>query len=91
MADIKKLLNKRGWTGRELGILEVTNMAVMFREALAGQEPKGIVSQAQLQKMINGIKEREQGVVYNGYISIHEWLSLKYNIAQTQFQQAQLQ
>lgn len=91
MADIKKLLNKRGWTGRELGILEVTNMAVMFREALAGQKPKGIVSQAQLQKMINGIKEREQGVVYNGYISIHEWLSLKYNIAQTQFQQAQLQ
>jgi len=91
MANLKRLLNKKGWTGRELGILEVSNMAIMFREALAGQEPKGIVSQQQLQKMINSIKEREQGAVYNGYISIHEWLSVKYNASQAQFQQAQLQ
>ncbi len=41
--------------------------------------------------MINGITDRQQGQVYNGYISIHEWLSIRYNIAQTQLQQAQLQ
>ena len=90
MADIKRLLNKKGWTGRELGILELTNMAVMFRQALEGKEPQPIVEQAQLRKMINTITDHQQGQVYNGYISIHEWLSIRYNIAQTHLQQAQL-
>lgn len=91
MADIKRLLNKKGWTGRELGILELTNMAVMFRQALEGKQPEPIVDQARFRTMINGITDRQQGKVYNGYISIHEWLSIRYNIAQTQLQQAQLQ
>ncbi len=91
MADIKRLLNKKGWTGRELGILELTNMAVMFKQALEGKEPEPLVEQAQFRKMINSITDRQQGQVYNGYISIHEWLSIRYNIAQTQLQQAQLQ
>ena len=37
MADIKRLLKKKGWTGRELGILELSNMAIMFRQALEGK------------------------------------------------------
>lgn len=89
--DIKRLLNKKGWTGRELGIIELTNMAVQFRQALQGEEPKPLIETSQLQKMVNEIKDPVQGRAYNGYISIHEWLSLKYNIAQTQIQQAQLQ
>ena len=91
MADIKRLLKKKGWTGRELGILELSNMAIMFRQALEGKEPQPIVEQARFQEMINGITDRQQGQIYNGYISIHEWLSIRYNIAQTQLQQAQLQ
>lgn len=91
MADIKRLLNKKGWTGRELGILELTNMAIMFRQALEGKEPQPLVEQAQFRKMINTITDSKQGRIYNGYISIHEWLSIRYNIAQTQLQQAQLQ
>lgn len=91
MADIKRLLNKKGWTGRELGILELTNMAIMYKQALEGKEPKPLVEQEQFRKMINSITDRQQGLVYNGYISIHEWLSIQYNIAQTQLQQAQLQ
>jgi len=91
MADIKRLLKKKGWTGRELGILELSNMAIMFRQALEGKEPQPIVDQARFREMINGITDRQQGQIYNGYISIHEWLSIRYNIAQTQLQQAQLQ
>lgn len=91
MADIKRLLNKKGWTGRELGMLELTNMAVMFRQALEGKQPEPIVDQARFRTMINGITDRKQGQIYNGYISIHEWISIRYNIAQTQLQQAQLQ
>ena len=91
MADIKRLLNKKGWTGRELGIIELTNMALNFQQRLQGKEPKDLVDRAQFQRMISGITDKEQGRIYNGYIAIHEWLSLHYNIAQTQLQQAQLQ
>lgn len=91
MADIKRLLNKKGWTGRELGIIELTNMALNFQQRLQGKEPKDLVDRAHFQRMISGITDKEQGRIYNGYIAIHEWLSLHYNIAQTQLQQAQLQ
>lgn len=91
MADLKKLLNKRGWTGRELGIIAVEDLAIRFQELLAGEPVKGIVSNTQLSKMIHSIKDPAEGQVYNGYLAIYDWLTMKYNIAQTQFQQAQLQ
>ena len=68
--DMKRLLNKKGWTGRELGIIELTNMAVQFRQALQGEEPKPLIETSQLQKMVNEIKDPVQGRAYNGYISI---------------------
>lgn len=91
MADIKRLLNKKGWTGQEMGIIELTNMALNFQQRLRGEEPKDLVDRATFQKMLNGITDIEQRRIYSGYVSIHEWLSLHYNIAQTQLQQAQLQ
>lgn len=91
MADIKRILNKKRWSGRELGILELTNMAILFRQALSGEEQTPLVNKAQFAKMLSTIKDSTQGAIYNGYISIHEWISIRYNIAQTQLQQAQLQ
>lgn len=90
MADIKRLLSKKGWTGRELGILELTNMCAIFRQAVEGKDPRPIVEQTQLRMMINAITDGQQRQIYNGYISIHEWISVQYNIAQTHLQQAQL-
>lgn len=91
MADIKKLLRKRGWTGRELGILEVTNMAVNFRRRIEGEaDPNPLIDKAQFKRMLDdNLKDREQIRIYNGYLSIHEWLTLYYNIAQGNLQQAQ--
>ena len=92
MADIKKLLNKKGWTGRELGIIELTNMSELYRQGLEGNpDPKPLIDPAQFQKMINGIVERSQGMIYNGYISIHEWIQVQLNVALSQEQQLQLQ
>lgn len=91
MADIKRLLNKKGWTGKELGILELTNMANLFRQRMSGnQNPTPLVTKGQFQKMLSSITDSTQGRIYNGYIAIHEWLSLAYNIALTNEQQAQL-
>jgi hypothetical protein len=90
MANIKRLLNKKGWTGRELGILELTNTAICFKQAQEGKPQEPLVETAQFRKMLNTITDRQQGQIYNGYISIHEWISIRFNVAQTQFQQAQL-
>ena len=91
MADIHKLLEKQNLTGQELGIIELTNMAVQFKQALKGEKPKALIEASQLQQMVNQLKDPTQAKIYGGYISIHEWLLIKYNIAQTQIQQAQLQ
>lgn len=91
MADIKKLLDKQNLTGQELGIIELTNMAVQFKQALNGEKPRALIEASQLQQMVNQLKDPIQAKIYGGYISIHEWLLIKYNIAQTQIQQAQLQ
>ena len=90
MANIKRLLNKKGWTGRELGIIEVTNMAVMYKQRLNGEPVKPIVTPEQFKKMINTVDSPAQGKIYNGYLTIHEWIALHYNIAQSNVQQAQL-
>lgn len=91
MADIKRLLNKKGWTGKELGIIEVTNMALNFKHRLYGEPEKDLIEHEQFQKMINEIKDPVQGRAYNGYIALHEWIVLVFNIAQGQLQQAQVQ
>lgn len=89
--NIKTLLNKKGWTGRELGIIELTNMCVLFKQSLSGvADPKPLVEQGQFQKMLNSITDSYHGKIYNGYISIHEWLKLHYNIRMAHEQQAQL-
>ena len=90
MASIKRLLNKKGWTGRELGILEITNMAVMYKQQVTGQPVKPIVEKEKFQTMVNTITSPAQGNIYNGYLRIHEWIALNYNIAQSNMQRAQL-
>ena len=90
--QIKTLLNKKGWTGRELGIIEITNMCSVFTQRMQGIDPPiPIVTKAQFQGMLNSLQDSYQGRIYNGYISIHEWISLYYNIANSNEQQAQLQ
>ena len=62
MADIKRLLNKKGWTGKELGILELTNMATLFRQRISGnQNPTPLVTKWQFKKMISSIKDSTKG------------------------------
>lgn len=91
MADIKKLLNKKGWTGRELGIIELTNMCHIFKQGLEGKmPPTPLVERGQFQKMLNSIQDSQQGKTYNGYIAIHDWISKHYSQKLAYEQQAQL-
>ena len=79
--DLKRLLNKKTWTGRELGIIELTQMALMAKQKGEGVEnPTPLVEPGQFQAMINGL-DAAQGKIYNGYISIHKWLQVYYPVA----------
>lgn len=91
MADIKRLLNKKGWTGRELGIIEITDMATAFANDLAGKPSKPLVEDNEFMRMLGSLTDKHQAKIYSGYIAIHKWLTIAYNIAQTNLMQAQMQ
>ena len=89
--NIDKLLKKQGWTGEELGRLAIANTFTGFSQALQGvKDPKPLISDADFTKMINTIKEPEEGRAYNDYLKIHDWIRTTYNMAIAQEQQAQL-
>lgn len=91
MLNIDRLLKKKGWTGEELGRLELANTLNMFSQSLQGiQEPVPIVSKADFRKMLDTITDPIEGRIYNGYISIHEWFSTAYTYATANEQQAYL-
>lgn len=91
MLNIDRLLKKKGWTGEELGRLELANTLNMFSQSLQGiQEPVPIVSKADFRKMLDTITDPIEGRIYNGYISIHEWFSTAYTYATANEQQAHL-
>ena len=89
--NIDKLLKKQGWTGEELGRLEIAIAFTGFSQSLQGvKDPKPLISEADFQKMLNTIKEQEEGRTYNNYLKIHEWIAKVYNMAIAHEQQAQL-
>ena len=91
MANIKRLLKKKSWTGQELGQIELTNLAEAYKNILAGKrDAPPLIDPAVFTRMVESLPDAEQGHIYNGYISIHDWISIKVNIANTQYQLAQL-
>lgn len=89
--NIDKLLKKQGWTGEELGRLELANTFTGFSQVLQGvKDPKPLISEADFQKMLDTIKEQEEGRTYNNYLKIHDWIAKLYNMAIAHEQQAQL-
>ena len=81
-ASISRLLNKKGWTGKELGRIEIANMVKLFADSKAGViDPEPIVPIEKLRQMVSALST-PQRMEYNGYTSIHNWIVNKYNMAQ---------
>lgn len=91
MLNIDKLLKKKGWTGSELGRLEVITTLQGYSQAKQGKEPQPAVSRSDFQKMLSTIQDPIEESIYNGYIAIHKWLADKATLALAHEQQAQLQ
>lgn len=91
MLNINSLLKKKGWTGKELGRLEMVNTLDTFRQCLEGVlEPKPIISKTDFRKMLDTITDPQEEIIYNGYMAIHAWFSTMYSGAVAQEQQAYL-
>lgn len=93
MLNINRLLKKKGWTGAELGKLELANTALAYKKAVEADNPEQepVISREDFRKMLNTLTDPVEGRVYNGYVSIHNWISTTMQIAIAQNQQAQLQ
>lgn len=89
MADIEKILRKRKPTGKEVGILAITNACDLFRQTNAGiEEPVPIVTADKLTRMINSLTEM-QSQVYQEYATMYSWLILQFSKANEQVSLAQ--
>ena len=90
MLNIDKLLKKKGWTGSELGRLQIVTTLKAFQKVRDGEEsPDTVVDRSHIRKMLDTLDPVE-GAVYNGYIGIHEWFRLTYPAATATEQAAHL-
>lgn len=92
MTSIKKLLNKKGWTGRELGRIELANLCLQRKGLADGNREKNqLVDEEQLAAMVKTLQSSEDINTYNGYLEINNWLQLKSLASVGMEQSAQVQ
>lgn len=84
-APIRNILKKKKWSAKELGIIELSNMAELYRQALAGEPPENIMDLDRFTKAINALPA-EGSRIYNGYIAIHNWIGDQHRLVDTYMQ-----
>lgn len=91
MLNIDKLLKKKGWTGSELGRLQIITTLRAAQKVQSGEEsPYKEVDRSHLRKMLDTLKDPVEIAIYKGYIGIHEWFRLTYPAAMATEQAAHL-
>lgn len=83
--DIKSLLNKKGWTGLEVGQALIASLIHEMKHL--GKEVTPLFSQADLDRMESGIKSRDQYVAYGVFRSIYSAVVDGFNKGQGLYQQ----
>jgi hypothetical protein len=87
--DIKTLLNKKGWTGDEVGKAIIYSAINSYKQTLQGKAtPTELFNAAQLKKMINSLEDTSQIKRYNRYIGLNNWVIQYQAVALAYYQQA---
>ena len=73
--NINQILNKEGWTGEELGRLDIAVLMQAYGKTLKGKDGKPLITPDQLQKMVNTIDNPKEGKIYNEYVGLHNWIA----------------
>lgn len=91
MPSIKRILNKETWTGRELGIVELTQMSRNYDNGLKGKPAEPLVDKERLREIRRQTtSDPIQRRIYYNYVSVHTWINAHYNIAEAEAQQLQV-
>lgn len=87
---LNSLLLKKGYTGKELGQLEIKAMCHAHRQAMLhpDKDVEPLFDKAEFRKLIDGL-EYDQGMVFNAYIAVHQWLAEHYGSVCSQLHQAE--
>lgn len=86
MASIKKLLSKKGWTGKEVG---KTLIACLLHDLkhIDEEEAAPLLTQAEYKRMEASLETERDFTTYRVYVAIHEALREFYNKANSYLQQ----
>ena len=87
---INQILKKKKWTGSDLGRLALANTAVTYARAVENDNVKEdfVVSKDKIGEMLDTLKDPEEIKIYNGYLSINNWIGRVYPLAMGQMLQA---
>lgn len=91
MTSIKRILNKETWTGRELGIVTLTQIAQDFENDMKGKRPKLLADPQKIRAMLQYISQDPiQHHAYLNYATLSQWVNLFFNIAESAAQALQV-
>jgi hypothetical protein len=85
MRDIKRLLNKKGWTGAEVGKALMANLVHDVK--MLGKPHEPLFSQEDLERMENSLTSQKEYTAYGVYTSIHREMVDNFNRGQGIHQQ----
>lgn len=92
--NIKRIINKQNLTGTEVGKALVANTAAAYKNLLKtrdyGREPKGIFGQAEMDRIVAGLKTNYDIDSYNSYVSLNNYIAKEQGFVNAYQQQAQL-
>lgn len=86
-AKAKRLLNKKGWTGKEVGQAYLYSLAEQTKAGKAGIPFKPPFTREDLDRMEQSITVQEQYIVFRAYASLYSALVDSSNMAEGQAQQ----
>lgn len=86
--EINSLLNKTTWKGEEVGRAVILSFIHDY-ENRGNPKAKPLFTQADMNRMSNGLASDYDGKVYNQYVTLHNGIVEEYNRAQGLYQQAQ--
>lgn len=72
---LKSLFNKKGWTGKELGKLEIENMVFNFRESKKRNYNQELFDVNEFRQLIRTLPNAHERQVYKSYTDLHDWLT----------------
>lgn len=89
--DVKRLLNKKEWTGEETGKALVLLMISDYKQALSGNtDPKPLFPREKIREMLHGFRASRADIeACNRYINLQNWTKQYQAVANAYFQRFQ--